>query len=66
MGLVRMLSCTRLIVELINYNMVEIGTNDIGVQHITLTHNLYTVIDEPLFFLSVIKYGIEFKVIFRG
>jgi len=45
--------------------MVEIGTNHIGVQHITHTHNLFTVIDEPLFFLSVIKHGIEFKVIFR-
>lgn len=44
-----------------SFTFLEDG--DIGIRYISLSKNLYTVVDKELFFLSVIEHGIVFQEI---
>lgn len=53
-----------MLIKIFNHQICDSGTMpEFGIKHISGSYHTYKVLDKELFFLSVIKYGIEYRYI---
>ena len=53
-----------MLIKIFNHQICDSGTMpEFGIKQISGSYDTYKVLDKQLFFLSVIKYGIEYKYI---